>query len=276
MTDNWPLRPTPPIVIEGETLPKPGTGTRLAKKLGLTMARAHLIRREMQRRLPAVPVDTAAAKKLAVFPRLGVVYNRIQKNANTTTMLLLDALEVGYLRTIPESKGQHLLFYQAWATGRFSLAGARYLVVARSPYSRAVSAFLFKFKNWQSVARARYGREFEISAAGFHDFLLWLKDGALTRDQHWDLQVSSLALPAPVFTDVIHLESYEPQMRAFLAKTRRAAAVDGFDFDEIRRLGSPHATGTQAQRGDYLTPENRRLVSEIYAADFAAFGYDPG
>ena len=78
-----------------EHLPKATAATRLAKKLGLTDARAYLIAREIERRLPGTALDLVTAKRLALFPRLGVVYNRIQKNANTTTMLLLDWLEVG-------------------------------------------------------------------------------------------------------------------------------------------------------------------------------------
>lgn len=259
----------------GETLPKSTQATRLAKKLGLTDARAWLIRRELQRRLPGVAVNPDGIRHLAVFPRLGVVYNRIQKNANTTTMLLLDALEVGGLRSIPESKGQHLVFFRAWATGGFSLREARYMVIVRSPYSRAVSSFLFKFGNRQDVAMARYGREFELTPAGFHDYLLWLKDGALTRDQHWDLQVHSLALPASAFTDVIHLENYDAEMRAFLSSLPYPGAANEYSLAEIRQMGSTHATATKARSGDYLTPANRRLVSEIYANDFSELGYAP-
>lgn len=259
----------------GETLPKSTRATRLAKRLGLTGLRAALIRREIERRLPGIAVNASAIKHLAVFPRLGIVYNRIQKNANTTTMLLLDALEVGRLRSIPESKGQHLVFFRAWATGGFSLASARYMVIVRSPYSRAVSSFLFKFGNRQEVAMSRYGREFELSPAGFHDYLQWLKDGALSRDQHWDLQVNSLALPAGAFTDVIKLENYDAGMPAFLSRVGGAQLASRYSLDDIRKLGSTHATSTRARSGDFLTPANRRLVSEIYAADFTALGYAP-
>jgi hypothetical protein len=256
-------------------LPKASTPTRIAKKLGLTDARASLLRRELARRLPGVEIGTDTVKRLAVFPRLGVVYNRIQKNANTTTMLLLDALETGRLRTIPESKGQHWLFYRAWLTGRFSLADARYLVVVRSPYSRALSSFLFKFGYWQEVAMAKYGREFEITPAGFLDFLTWLKDGALSRDLHWDLQINSLALPVDVFTDIIHAEHYEAEMRSFLSRTRLgpAGATAAIDFEELRKAGSPHATRAQDKRDNFFTPATRQLVNEIFAADFDAFGY---
>ena len=259
----------------GETLPKSSRATRLAKRLGLADLRAALIRREIAQCLPGAAPNAAAIKHLAVFPRLGIVYNRIQKNANTTTMLLLDALEVGRLRSIPDSKGQHLVFFRAWATGGFSLAAARYMVIVRSPYSRAVSSFLFKFGNRQEVAMSRYGREFPLSPAGFHDYLLWLQDGALPRDQHWDLQVNSLALPASAFTDVIKLENYDVEMPAFLMRAGGTGLATRYSLDDIRQLGSTHATGTKSRSGEYLTPVNRCLVSEIYAADFAALGYAP-
>ncbi len=257
-------------------LPKASTATRVAKGMGLTEARAALLRREIARCLPGVEVGAKTVKRLAVFPKLGVVYNRIQKNANTTTMLLLDALEVGRLRTIPESKGQHWLFYRAWLRGGFSLADARYLVVVRSPYSRALSSFLFKFGYWQEVAMAKYGREFDITPAGFVDFLMWLKDGALSRDLHWDLQVRSLALPVEAFTDIVHAESYEAEMRSFLGRTRLgpAGALADINFDELRKIGSPHATSAQEKREAFFTPASRKLLNEIFEPDFAAFGYD--
>lgn len=261
-----------------EHLPKATTSTRLARKLGLTDARARLIAREIERQLPGVALERGMAKRLAVFPRLGVVYNRIQKNANTTTMLLLDALEVGRLRSIPQSKGQHLLFYKAWALGRFSLENARYMVVVRAPPARALSAFLFKFRFMRHMAMPRYGREFDITPRGFEDFLIWLRDGALSRDLHWDLQLKSLALPVGVFTDIIHVERYEAEMRAFLQRTRlgSSAALAQIDFAELRRLGSPHASGPKDKHEDFMTPQARRLVAEIYAEDFRAFGYDAG
>lgn len=258
-----------------EDLPKALQSTRIAKRLGLTNMRAHLVSREIQRCLPDVRIESAKAKRLAVFPRLGVVYNRIQKNANTTTMLILDALEVGRIRSIPDSKGQHLLFYKAWASGRFTLENARYMVIVRSPYSRALSSFLFKFRFRQEAAMNIYGREFNITAQGFHDFLCWLRDGALSRDLHWDLQLHSLALPLAAFTDVIHIERYEAEMRAFLSATRLGSspAVQQVDYQKFRRLGSPHAMRPHDKHEDFLTPGTRRLVAEIYAADFEAFGY---
>jgi hypothetical protein len=123
----------------------------------------------------------------------------------------------------------------------------------------------------------RYGREFEVTPDGFQDFLLWLRDGALGRDLHWDLQVRSLALPVELFTDIIKVERYEADMRAFLAHSRSGGSptLATIDFAELRRLGSPHASSAQGRREEFLTPRARRLVSEIYADDFAAFGYDP-
>lgn len=264
------------VTAQTEHLPKASHSTRLAKKLGLTDVRAFLLRREIGRCQPGLDVSSDTVRRLAYFPNLGVVYNRIQKNANTTTMLLLDTLEIGRLRTISESKAQHWLFYKAWLTGKFSLADARYLVVVRSPYSRALSSFLFKFEHWQDVAMAKFGREFDITPAGFLDYLMWLKDGALSKDPHWDLQINSLSLPVEAFTDIVHAERYEAEMRGFLGRTRLGpeGATTAINFDDLRRIGSPHATRAQEKRDAFFTPETRRLVGEIFAADFAAFGYE--
>lgn len=264
-----------PPSTEEEHLPKATAPTRLAKKLGLTALRAGLIRRELQRCLPGATIEADTVKRLAVFPRLGVVYNRIQKNANTTTMLLLDSLETGRLRSIPQSKGQHAMFYKAWLSGRFSLRAARYMVVVREPHARALSSFLFKFGVMRGAAQRRYGREFELSPAGFEDFLRWLKDGALSRDLHWDLQLNSLALPVGVFTDIIHTDHYEAEMRALLRRLPAVSpqALAGLDFAALRKSGSPHATRAQDKRENFFSSAARTLVADLYGPDFAAFGY---
>jgi len=248
----------------------------LPKGLGLTAAKSLIVKREIGRRLPGVPVTSSIAKRLAVFPDLGIVYNRIQKNANTTTMLILDSLEVGKVRTITQSKGQHVLLFKAWMQGRLKLEKARYMVVVRSPYGRALSAFLYKFHVRGQYALREYGREFDISPTGFCDFLHWLRDGALDMDLHWDLQLNSLALPVEVFTDIVHVENYQNDMRDFLARVQenRGGTPFDIDFDKFRKLGSPHATRSQDKSVEYRTPMSDKLIAELYAADFEAFGYD--
>lgn len=214
-------------------------------------------------------------KRLAVFPELGVVYNRIQKNANTTTMLILDSLEVGRIRSITESKGQHILLFKAWMQGRLKLDKARNMVVVRSPFGRALSAFLYKFHVRRQYALHEYGREFDISPSGFGDFLQWLRDGALGMDSHWDLQFNSLALPVEVFTDIVHVEEYAAEMSAFLAKVQANAGLPTtqVNFELFRKLGSPHATQSKDKLDEFRTPLTEKCVAELYQADFEAFGY---
>lgn len=212
-------------------------------------------------------INTDALRRLAIFPRTGVLYNRVKKNANSTTMVALNALENGVmLNTTAAKKGAtqwHHLRVQFMDLSRF-----KRLLIIRDPYTRTLSAFREKFR--QQKYKERW-REFELSPRGYLDFLLWLKDGGLDADPHWDLQMKSIAFPLKAYTHVLRFESLKETLFDFLRQCNDATSEDF--FIESGRKGSLHATGSSGAVEEFYDQKSFRLVSELFEQDFLFLGY---
>ena len=213
-------------------------------------------------------INPRAHHRVTVHPTLGLMYNRIKKNANTTVVGLLRELETGELghhRTAKKSSKRinDLSYEEAEGIWNYSL-----FTVIRNPYSRVLSAFLDKFRF--DDYRQRYG-SFSLTPEGFRDFITWLEDGGLTKDAHWDLQNKLMILPIDHYDRIVRLETFEQDMISLLQSR-------GITFDTTRLLGS-HPTDQQKQ-----TSSNSRLrlfyckgiaerVADLYQKDFAALKY---
>lgn len=212
-------------------------------------------------------VNLSALRRLAIFPKTGVLYNRVKKNANSTTMVALSGLEHGVMPDSHSAKRSmiewHHLRVQFMDLSRF-----KRLLIIRDPYTRTLSAFREKFR--QQKYKDRW-REFELSPRGYLDFLLWLKDGALAADAHWDLQMNSIAFPLKGYSHVLRFENLEEALLDFL-KQCNTATTEEF-FLESGRKGSLHATGSSGVIEQFYGKESFRLVSEMFEKDFLALGY---
>jgi len=89
------------------------------------------------------------------------------------------------------------------------------------------------------------------------------------RNHHWDLQTLCLQAHALPLHRTIRMEhDLETALPAALAPV-------GFDPDWVRaRLARP-SLASAPPVGDEWTPDLHARVTDIYAADFRAFGYDP-
>lgn len=92
------------------------------------------------------PVRIYAAKRVAVFPELGLAYNRIKKNANTSTMILLQQLSSGQILKGNVAKDTAHSFFELSAREIKEVSKLHSFVIIRNPYSRVLSAFLGKLK----------------------------------------------------------------------------------------------------------------------------------
>lgn len=218
-----------------------------------------LVPRLLAARCPPTALNPAAMRCVAVYPRLRIAYNRIKKNANSTTVVLLRELEAGRVEHERDAK-LHSLHLEKMPV---SLAGrARqwtFFTIVRNPYTRVLSAFFNKFE--KEAYRQRYGG-FELSAAGFSRFVHWLRDGALTEDPHWDLQVKLLFMPLNAFDTVIRFEDYAEQLNRFLD----SQGVVGSRVPQARPRGD-------ARLAACYTPDVARIVAGLYERDFEALGY---
>ncbi len=213
-------------------------------------------------------VNPRAHHRITVYPELGVMYNRVKKNANTTVVGLLRELETGQsghhrLAKKSSKRINDLTYDEAEGIWDYKL-----FTVIRNPYSRVLSAFLDKFRSGEF--RQRYGT-FELTPDGFRDFIAWLEDGGLTKDAHWDLQKKLLILPLDRYDHIVRLETFEQDMASLLHDR-------GITFDAARLLGS-HPTDQKKRTSSdsrlrlFYCPNVARRVAELYREDFAALKY---
>lgn len=236
-------------------------------RLARALRNAPGVRRAVRTRFGTVG-PTAALRRVAVFPGLGLAYNRIKKNANTSVLLLLRELETGTPEARAEAKWNVSTLLDIAPADQHQIAKLTYFVVIRNPYSRVLSAFLDKFRH--EKYRRKHGA-FALTHAGFADFVAWLDNGGLTRDAHWDLQEKLIALPFEQFDRVIRFETFRDDMIAFLGD-QGISAPDGslqtlFPADEGKQTDADKKLQT------YYTPETAARVARLYARDFKTLGY---
>ena len=148
------------------------------------------------------------------------------------------------------------------------LSSFDWLLIVRDPYSRTLSAFLEKFQH-ESYIR-NYGR-YDLSPAGFHRFLCWLKDGGLSADYHWNLQTANIFLPVHLHNRIIKFETFGSEFLSFLQEKDRS--VDAQFFSEATIRGGVMATNSAAKVPIFYDRSSRRLVSELFEKDFRTLGY---
>lgn len=225
----------------------------------------------IERRFGAGTANPAALRHVAVYRELGIAFNRIKKNANSTSVVLLHQLETGITANEREAKLASLHLEKMPWTCWPELGEWSFVVVVRDPHSRVLSAFMNKF------AKSKYVDAFgayEISPAGFAKFVRWLADGGIESDPHWDLQRKLMLLPLEKYDEVIRFETYGAQMRDLLQR-RGVAPSSTIDALIGHADGRPLRAADEKQASFY-TPELRALVRELYRADFEALGYPLG
>lgn len=242
-------------------------GQRLSRYGGYLL-RAPFVIAALRRRFgPGLRV--AAIHRVAVIPELGLAYNRVKKNANTTLTLLLRELAGGGAAHRDIAKWEALTPYDLPLSERRTLAGLHWIVVVRNPYSRVLSAFLDKFR--EDKYRRSHG-SFELSPVGFAAFVTWLEQGGLGKDGHWDLQSKLIVGPLDRFDAVIRFESLAADLEAALSGA-------GVAFDAARlRAAYPSdegkRTGASGRMDHYYSRALAARVARLYADDFRALGYD--
>lgn len=236
-------------------------------RLARALRNAPGVRRAVRARFGTVG-PTAALRRVAVFPGLGLAYNRIKKNANTSVLLLLRELETGTSEARAEAKWNVPTLLDMAPADQHQIAGLSFFVVIRNPYSRVLSAFLDKFRH--AKYQRKHGR-FALTPAGFAQFVAWLDTGGLARDAHWDLQEKLIAVPLGQFDRVIRFETFREDMIAFL-DAQGITAPDG-SLQTLFPADQGKQTDADKKLQTYYTPDTAARVARLYARDFATLGY---
>lgn len=215
-------------------------------------------------------VNWKAWKRVAIYPGLGLAYNRIKKNANTTVVMLLREMETGSVESRKAAKDNSPKVRDLSFSQILRVRECCFFVVVRNPYSRVLSAFLNRFFSPDENSR-RQDLGFELTPSGFAAFVEWLKDGGLDKNAHWDLQTKLMFLPLEKYDFVVRFENFKPEMLALL-EGRGLSAPTG-RLDGLYPTDTNKKTSSDSRLQEFYTPRLAEIVAELYAKDFDELGY---
>jgi hypothetical protein len=222
----------------------------------------------IQKLFPDAAINKDAVHRVCYIEKYNVIYNRIQKNANSNTMVLWNYIISSRMDSVIASRNAipHLADLGPQI---IKIADARSLLITRNPYSRVLSAFLDKFQ--KPAIRDRWGR-FELEPAGFKRYLAWLEDGGLDKNDHWDLQIKQMLLPLAKYSKVISFERYGVGMLEFLKEI--GVPSEKLSLPGLATRGTHHATGADDKQSAFYDAEARQRVRRMFEVDFALLGYE--
>ncbi|MEW9806667.1 sulfotransferase family 2 domain-containing protein [Mesorhizobium marinum] len=212
-------------------------------------------------------VNWKAWKRITVCPSLGLAYNRIKKNANTTVVMLLREMETGAVESRKVAKDNSRNVRDLSFSEMSRVRDCRFFVVVRNPYSRVLSAFLNRFA---SSDGQRHGR-FDLTPAGFAAFVDWLDHGGLDKNAHWDLQSKLMFLPLEKYDRVVRFENFKPEMLSLL-QSRGLTPPPG-RLDGLYPTDTNKRTSSDRRLQEFYDPRIAAVVARLYARDFDALDY---
>lgn len=232
-----------------------------------------------ERCLPAASDKLKAIDtRILVSDRHRFVYVRIPKCANSTIVLALGLQELGLDREYWDSLGaeeRRRFFTHTLKKKTFrppsSLNAEEALRVTheytrimfvRNPFSRVASAYFDKIASGKYRQRLNLPENF-----AFADFCDYLADGGLLRNIHWIPQTAICPFAIDTLDFIGRFETLSADL------TRLTRQIHGRE-QPIITLAS-HATGADDRLADLYTDREVRIIGELYADDFAAFGYPP-
>ena len=217
---------------------------------------------------------------VAVFPRLGVLLNRIKKSGNPKLLAFLDDIErvqstdATEMETSVELKSGRRVHMTALGD-ILRMRSFSTLVTVRNPYYRAISGFLDKIAKGTNPRYEDYPFFGEDGPEVFESFLDQCGQQNFFGNRHFFPQTALLFQPAERYTKIARVESLPEDMADFMSRI-------GQDPDAAQALRKPHALEAKeegkiqnsTEKSHYLTPGARRLIEEMYARDFDVLGYD--
>lgn len=235
------------------------------------------------------PRSMYSAGRVVVYPQIGLVYNRVRKAANSSTLafiaesLLLNGYdsfsESDHELTKSASRSYGKSIYELSVEDVRRMSGFCFFTVVRNPYSRLLSAFLHK-RNEALKGALSYQKVpgmLEGGASGFNDFVSFIESGGLFKDSHWWPQKDLLFLPVEKFDYIVKVESLASGIEQVVSSV-------GLKCISKDSLSKPHCSETSLDGkvtnssklvGEYYSSTLINRVYSIYKDDFESFGYDP-
>jgi hypothetical protein len=210
-----------------------------------------------------------ALPRVVYYEKLGIAFNRIKKNANTSMVVLLNELEHGLVEHHDVAKRSSVSLAGAPISAASKLKSARFIVVVRNPYTRVLSAFLDKFRFAKFTLP--YGN-IPLDKDGFGQFLRWLAEGGLSKNAHWDLQHKLMLLPLPCYDKVIRFERLQQETVDYLREI--GIPVESGHLSELYPTDQSKQTKANQLAASFYDQETLAIVRQLFRSDFDALEYE--
>lgn len=215
-----------------------------------------------------VDANIPALKQVALYPNSKIAFNRIKKNGNTSLVLLLDYIEYGHSRHTRIAKRQTSL--NSIGSCLVDYSQFSWAITIRNPFTRVLSAFLDKFSKERYIST--YGK-FELSSKGFSEFVVWLSNGGLKADNHWNLQVEHTLFPIENYGYILRFENLSDDIVKMIGSLNLSIPTEA--FSQVMRKGQSNSTGSSKLIHQFYDARTFEIVSKLYEKDFRKLGYSP-
>jgi hypothetical protein len=207
-------------------------------------------------------------QRTVVDRRRGFIYFRIPKAANSTVMVNLAEAD---MRGQETSKHVKRAFARVDTLSKQEVAelSSRFFLftVVRNPYSRLVSSFLDKIARGKRSGQVLLALDKPAGAdIGFLEFCRYLQRGGVDDDPHWYRQVDLIPCGPAMLNTFGRTENLGEDLSEILRR------INGVAPKELTSW-APHQTGANSKLAQFYCDESLRIVREVYAEDFSAFGY---
>ena len=209
--------------------------------------------------------------RVVINQEFKLAYNRIQKNANSSIVMLMHSIANNHHSDVGLAKEKLTSLRTMSLTEISELHSYKFFTVVRNPYSRTLSAFLDKFR--REDFRQLYG-DFSLDKKGFSKFLRWLDEGGIHENSHWDLQAKQLLIPITQFDHVFRFENFSEELLAFLENM----GVTKKNLNLSKSVRTPRGRIHNTQADDlvkyFYDNDNKQIIRSCLKEDFEILDYD--
>jgi hypothetical protein len=228
---------------------------------------------------------------IMLYPQVSCAYNRIKKSANSSTLMFIaDRLKVNGLNnetSIATNDYSHyknksiqsgVSLSKIWRPQDLKkLEEYFWFTVVRNPYSRLLSAYLQKGQEKERghIKFIDYPGLAKLNPTGFKEFVAFLQDNGINKNQHWWPQTDLLFMPANHFDFIAKTENLEQDLEYVFQQV-------GLNKNHNLSLSKPHVaetslnwkiTNANNKLRQFYDDKTTEIVYELYQSDFINFKY---
>jgi hypothetical protein len=93
----------------------------------------------------------------------------------------------------------------------------------------------------------------------------------MSADYHWNLQTAHIFLPLSRYTRIIRFETFGSEFLRLLQE--KDPSIDSDFLSQASSIGTIHATRSDEKINAFYSGASKKLVSELFDADFRTLGY---